>query len=287
MLPYLSDRPLNLWRWPDGVTGQHFWQKQIPTHAPKWIARWDYPEAGSTESHTYLVADRVATMAWLANHATIDLHPWTSTVDDYTNPTYALIDIDPGRKTTWEEVAHAGPALPRGAGAPQGQGVCPRRRASAASRSGCRSSRSTPTARRAPGWRALAGRRRRRSEPRQLGVGQVVAPAAWRGSTSRRTPSTRRSSRPTRSDRWQTPGVSAPIEWDELDDPDLRPGRLGHSDDPRSGPGARRPLPSALEVQQELPASADRVIASLWAGCMLTPRAGRGFAREVRVAGWR
>ena len=104
MLPYLRNRPLNLWRWPDGVTGKHFWQKQIPAHAPKWITRWDYPEAGSTESHTYLVADQIATMAWLGNHATIDMHPWTSTVDGYKNPTYALIDIDPGPKTTWDEL---------------------------------------------------------------------------------------------------------------------------------------------------------------------------------------
>jgi bifunctional non-homologous end joining protein LigD len=104
MLPYLENRPLNLWRWPDGVTGGHFWQKQIPAYAPKWIKRWDYPEAGSTESHTYLVPDSVATMAWLANHATIDMHPWTSTIDAYKNPTYALIDIDPGPKTTNEEL---------------------------------------------------------------------------------------------------------------------------------------------------------------------------------------
>ncbi|MEP7378298.1 MAG: DNA ligase D [Chloroflexota bacterium] len=104
LLPYLVGRPLNLSRWPDGVTGHTFWQKQIPAWAPPWIGRWDYPEAGSSESHTYLVADRVATMAWLANHATIDLHPWTSRAETYWSPTYALIDIDPGEKTTFDEI---------------------------------------------------------------------------------------------------------------------------------------------------------------------------------------
>ncbi|MDQ3448418.1 MAG: DNA ligase D, partial [Chloroflexota bacterium] len=104
LLPYLRARPLNTDRWPDGVTGKHFWQKQIPKHAPDWMARWDYPEAGSTESHTYIVADRVATMAWLANQAVIDLHPWTSRCESYRNPTYALIDIDPGERTTFEQV---------------------------------------------------------------------------------------------------------------------------------------------------------------------------------------
>jgi bifunctional non-homologous end joining protein LigD len=43
-------------------------------------------------------------MAWLGNNAVIDLHPWTSTVADYQRPTYALIDIDPGESTTWDEV---------------------------------------------------------------------------------------------------------------------------------------------------------------------------------------
>ena len=104
LLPYLRNRAVNLWRWPDGVTGKSFWQKQIPTYTPEWIHRWDYPEAGSSESHTYIVADSVATMAWLANHATIDVHPWTSRTEAYRTPTYALIDIDPGEKTTWEDV---------------------------------------------------------------------------------------------------------------------------------------------------------------------------------------
>jgi bifunctional non-homologous end joining protein LigD len=104
MLPYLRGRALNLWRWPDGVEGKQFWQKEIPGHAPDWISRWSYPEAGSREAHTYIVADGVATMAWLANHATIDMHPWTSRTDAYKRPTYALIDIDPGEKTSWEEV---------------------------------------------------------------------------------------------------------------------------------------------------------------------------------------
>ena len=105
ILPYLRERPLNVHRWPDGVAGKRqFWQKQIPDHAPEWVARWDYPEAGKGQSHTYVVADRVATMAWLANQACIDLHPWTSRLPEYRRPTYAYIDIDPGTETTWEEL---------------------------------------------------------------------------------------------------------------------------------------------------------------------------------------
>jgi len=104
LLPYLRERPLNVDRWPNGVHGAHFWQKQVPSHAPKWVARWDYPEAGKDESHTYVVADRVATLAWLANQAVMDMHPWTSRIPDWWRPTYALIDIDPGEKTTFENL---------------------------------------------------------------------------------------------------------------------------------------------------------------------------------------
>ena len=78
MLPYLRDRALNLWRWPDGVTGTRFWQKQIPSYAPDWIERWDYPEAGSSEVHTYIVADQrrhdgLAGQPRHDRHASLDL----------------------------------------------------------------------------------------------------------------------------------------------------------------------------------------------------------------------
>jgi bifunctional non-homologous end joining protein LigD len=52
----------------------------------------------------YCVVDRVATVVWLAQEAAVELHPWTSRTDAPDQPTYALIDIDPGEKTSWEEV---------------------------------------------------------------------------------------------------------------------------------------------------------------------------------------
>ena len=157
LLPYLRDRPLNVDRWPDGVNGPHFWQKQIPSHAPPWVARWDYPEAGRNESHTYVVADRVATLAWLANQAVIDLHPWTSRLPDWFRPTYALIDIDPGEKTTFDQVVLLA-RLYRTALGHLGVTGVPRSPASAGSRSGCPSRRATRSTRRASGSRASRGR---------------------------------------------------------------------------------------------------------------------------------
>ncbi len=103
LLPYLAGRALTLCRWPDGVDGPHFWQRELPHWAPGWVARGSIAGSLEKEAHTYIVADNVATLAWLANMAAIELHPWTSLTDTPDRPTYALIDIDPGEGTTWEE----------------------------------------------------------------------------------------------------------------------------------------------------------------------------------------
>lgn len=104
MLPHLAERALNVQRFPDGVGGPSFWQKAIPSSAPPWLRRWR--ETG-VEDHrapnTHLVADRMAAMAWLGNQAAFEIHPWTARTDAPDRPTFALIDIDPGERTTWEE----------------------------------------------------------------------------------------------------------------------------------------------------------------------------------------
>jgi bifunctional non-homologous end joining protein LigD len=104
MLPYLESRPLNMHRFPNGVDKPGFWHKEVPSHAPEWITRWHNDEADEGESEWYFVADRPATLAWLANYGAIEIHAWTSRIEDVHKPTYALIDIDPGEKTTWEEL---------------------------------------------------------------------------------------------------------------------------------------------------------------------------------------
>jgi bifunctional non-homologous end joining protein LigD len=102
LVPYLAGRGLNLQRFPDGIGRAGFWQKDLPGHAPSWIGRWSY--TGHEGTKDYVVVDRVATLAWLAQEAAIELHPWTSRTDAPDRPTYALIDIDPGTETTFEQV---------------------------------------------------------------------------------------------------------------------------------------------------------------------------------------
>jgi bifunctional non-homologous end joining protein LigD len=104
MLPYLRDRPLNMHRYPNGVDKPGFWHKEVPSHAPEWVTRWHNDEADPGETEWYIVADRPATLAWLANFGAVELHPWTSKIPHVHCPTYALIDVDPGEKTSWDEV---------------------------------------------------------------------------------------------------------------------------------------------------------------------------------------
>ena len=107
LVPYLADRGLTVQRYPDGVERKGFWQKDLPGHAPAWVRRWTYHhrEEGPKD---YPVVDEPATLLWLAQEAAIELHPWTSPAAAPDRPSYALIDIDPGPDTTWDEVIALG-----------------------------------------------------------------------------------------------------------------------------------------------------------------------------------
>ncbi len=104
VLPYLTRRALNLHRYPNGAQSKGFWHKELPKHAPDWLARWDNPEADPGETRTYLVVDEPAALVWAANFAALEWHAWTSRVDHPHRPTYALVDIDPGSSTSWDDV---------------------------------------------------------------------------------------------------------------------------------------------------------------------------------------
>ncbi len=104
LLPYLSRRALNLHRYPNGAQAKGFWHKELPRHAPDWLPRWDNPDAGAGETRTYLVVDEPAALIWAANFGALEWHAWTSRVDQPHNPTYALVDLDPGQKTSWDDL---------------------------------------------------------------------------------------------------------------------------------------------------------------------------------------
>ena len=104
LLPYLEGRPVNLQRFPDGVERKGFWQKSVPSNAPEWLTRWQDRHARPGRTEWYSVIDRPAALVWMANLAVVELHPWTSPADRPHEPSWALIDIDPGPSTTFDDV---------------------------------------------------------------------------------------------------------------------------------------------------------------------------------------
>jgi bifunctional non-homologous end joining protein LigD len=104
LTPYLRGRALNMHRYPNGSQARGFWQKELPGHAPGWLPRWDNPEADRGESRTYLVIDEPAALVWAANFGALEWHAWTSLTEHPHKPTYALLDLDPGDGSSWEDV---------------------------------------------------------------------------------------------------------------------------------------------------------------------------------------
>jgi bifunctional non-homologous end joining protein LigD len=103
-LPYLEGRPLNMHRYPNGADRKGFWHKQRPDHAPEWLRCWENPDADEGETTAYVVPDQPAVLVWVANFGALEWHPWTSRADSPHEPTYALIDLDPGERTSWEDL---------------------------------------------------------------------------------------------------------------------------------------------------------------------------------------
>ncbi|HEY2640709.1 MAG TPA: DNA polymerase ligase N-terminal domain-containing protein [Streptosporangiaceae bacterium] len=104
ILPYLAGRPLNMNRFPGGAGEAGFWNKQLPQHAPDWLPRWDNPDAEPGKTTTYLMVDEAAALVWAANYGALEWHAWTSRAEHPDSPTYALIDIDAGSATAWEDI---------------------------------------------------------------------------------------------------------------------------------------------------------------------------------------
>jgi bifunctional non-homologous end joining protein LigD len=252
LLPYLWDRPVNLHRFPDGTDGQSFWYKTLPQGAPAWLHRWEDPEAKPGKTTTYSVLDRPAALAYMANLAALELHPWTSSVRDQSLPTWALIDLDPGPKTTFEEIVvlarlhrtaldHLGvAAMPKVTGkrgiqiwVPVADGT------TFEETSGWVEQVSQAIGATMPELVSWAWKTEERKGLARLDFTQnarnktLVAPFSTRPAAGA--------------------PVSVPIAWDELDDPELRPDRWGIADVLDRLATVGDPLRPLIGVQQVLP----------------------------------
>jgi bifunctional non-homologous end joining protein LigD len=111
LLPFLKDRPLVLRRYPDGIKGQAFFQKNMPEGVPKWIETVSIPSEGKREDIQYVIANDLASLLYLTGLGCIDHNPWSSRRDDLEHPDYFFFDLDPADGTEFANVLTIARAL--------------------------------------------------------------------------------------------------------------------------------------------------------------------------------
>ena len=98
MLPYLRERPLAMARYPDGITGERIFQKNVGRHFPDWIRRVEVGKEGGQLCQ--VVATKAADLVYLANQACIELHPFLSRVERPASPVSTVTGARPARRTS-------------------------------------------------------------------------------------------------------------------------------------------------------------------------------------------
>ena len=96
LLPHLKDRPLTMKRYPDGVEGQFFYEKNCPVHRPKWVQTAKVWSEGNQRIMHYCLANDLPTLVWAANLADLELHTSLSRKNNVERPTMMVFDLDPG-----------------------------------------------------------------------------------------------------------------------------------------------------------------------------------------------
>jgi bifunctional non-homologous end joining protein LigD len=98
LLPHIAGRPLTLKRYPNGVRGKHFYEKNAPAHKPDWIRTFPVPRRGGAANDDihYVLIDDLPGLVWSANLANLEIHPFLSIAPHTERPTPLVFDLDPG-----------------------------------------------------------------------------------------------------------------------------------------------------------------------------------------------
>jgi bifunctional non-homologous end joining protein LigD len=96
LLPHLRGRPLTMKRYPNGVSGPFFYEKNCPDHRPEWVHTARVWSEGNNRWMDYCVVEDVATLVWAANLADLELHTSLSLGKEILRPTFLVFDLDPG-----------------------------------------------------------------------------------------------------------------------------------------------------------------------------------------------
>jgi bifunctional non-homologous end joining protein LigD len=96
MLPHLKDRPVTLIRYPDGVGGKHFYEKNAPAFTPDWVQTFPVPRRSGESPIRYILINDIATLVWCANLASLEFHPFLHRAPAIDSPAEIVFDLDPG-----------------------------------------------------------------------------------------------------------------------------------------------------------------------------------------------
>ena len=108
VLPHLRERPLTLKRYPNGVDQGHFYEKRCPSHRPEWVATVPMESNRHGGPINYCACNDLATLVWVANLASIELHPSLARGPNARKPTMVAFDLDPGPPAGVVECAQVG-----------------------------------------------------------------------------------------------------------------------------------------------------------------------------------
>lgn len=96
LLPHLKNRPVTLIRFPDGLSGERFYEKNAPKFAPPWIKTHKVARRSQPGAVNYILINDRHTLAWCANIAALELHPFLHRAPHLERPTHLVLDLDPG-----------------------------------------------------------------------------------------------------------------------------------------------------------------------------------------------
>jgi bifunctional non-homologous end joining protein LigD len=96
IIPHLKNRPLTLKRYPDGVTSEHFYEKDAPKHKPDWVKTAVVPRKGRAGNINYVLINDVPSLVWAANLASLEMHVFLARAPKIQQPTSIVFDLDPG-----------------------------------------------------------------------------------------------------------------------------------------------------------------------------------------------
>lgn len=100
LLPHLKNRPITLKRFPNGIRGAHFYEKDAPSFTPAWIKTFPIRRSSGKSMINYIIINDLPSLVWSANMANLELHPFLAKVPRIDVPTTVVFDLDPGEGST-------------------------------------------------------------------------------------------------------------------------------------------------------------------------------------------